>query len=167
MLLYQPSYVVSDTNNLRFMALSNAEITYFITQVGMSAASFGVADSDVTAVGTALKTLFGYRCAPPTTVVPSQGAQLQSICVAESCPVSPNATCDSYDAVVEPKMANATAGGNSTSGGGSGSGGSATSGAGGASPSSTGTPPQQSTNSAAIAGLSFAAIAGGFAALLL
>ena len=90
------------------MALDEYQVGYFITQVALSAASFGVATADITAVGKALAGLFGVRCAPPTVVVPSQPADLQSICIAESCPLSPNATCSSYEAVQEPLVANVT-----------------------------------------------------------
>ncbi|MCJ1256839.1 hypothetical protein MMC24_004664 [Lignoscripta atroalba] len=92
----------------KFMNLSPAEVGYFITQVGLSAASFGVATEDVTAVGQALASLFNYRCAPPTTVVPSQGPQLQAICIEDTCPLSENATCASYERSTEPLVANAT-----------------------------------------------------------
>ncbi|KAI9817381.1 MAG: hypothetical protein M1832_004688 [Thelocarpon impressellum] len=82
----------------KFMDLSPYELGYFITQVGLSAASFGVAEEDVSAVGTALSTLFGYRCSPPTTVVPAQGPQLQSMCgEVDTCPLDPNATCSLAD----------------------------------------------------------------------
>jgi hypothetical protein len=67
------------------MALDAVQVGYFITQVGLSAASFGVATADVEAVGKALMDLFGYRCAPPATVVPSQGPQLHSVCIAVCC----------------------------------------------------------------------------------
>jgi len=90
------------------MALDGYQVGYFITQVALSAASFGVATDDITAVGKALAGLFGVRCAPPTVVVPSQGAQLQSICIDQSCPLSPNATCSSYEPVQEPLVANVT-----------------------------------------------------------
>lgn len=91
------------------MALDPYQMGYFITQVGLAAASFGVATEDVTAVGMALNQLFGYRCAPETPVVPSQGPQLQSMCIVEACPISPNATCDAYDREVIQPM-NATEG---------------------------------------------------------
>lgn len=65
----------------KYMGLGAAELGYFIEQVGLSAASFGVADADVTAVGVALNSLFGYKCAAATTVVPSQGDALQAICI--------------------------------------------------------------------------------------
>lgn len=91
------------------MALDPYQVGYFITQVGLSAASFGVAADDVTAVGMALANLFGHRCAPPTTVVPAQGAQLQAICVADTCPLSPEAAnCSAYEAATQPAIANAT-----------------------------------------------------------
>ena len=66
----------------KYMALDTFQVGYFITQVGLSAASFGVSSSDVEAVGMALQSLFGFKCAPSTTIVPSQGPQLQSVCTA-------------------------------------------------------------------------------------
>lgn len=95
--------------------------SYFIEQVGLAAASFGVATADVEVVGTALMSLFGYRCAPPVTVIPAQGPQLDSICVAENCPIAPNATCSSYPTVMHPvaAMPNNTYMGNGTSSNGS------------------------------------------------
>lgn len=101
------------------MNLNEYELGYFITQVGLSAASFGVTPEDATAVGQALAKLFAYRCAPETVVVRSQGAHVQSICQADTCPLSPNDTCSAYPSSFEPAVANATlAGGegsNSTS----------------------------------------------------
>ena len=90
------------------MDLSAAEVGYFITQVALSGASFGVAASDLAAVGAALQSLFGYRCEPPMTIIPAQGAQLQSICIDSTCPLSPNATCSSYNAAIEPAAANSS-----------------------------------------------------------
>lgn len=81
---------------------------YFITQVGNSAASFGVTKEDVTMVGDSLMKAFGYKCAPPAVIVPSQGAKLQAMCQADSCPLSPNDTCSAYGTSVKPKVANAT-----------------------------------------------------------
>jgi hypothetical protein len=65
----------------KYMALDAFQVGYFITQVGLSAASFGVETADVEAVGMALQGLFGYKCAAPATVVPSQGPQLQAVCI--------------------------------------------------------------------------------------
>jgi len=129
------------TAHLRFMALDQYQVGYFIQQVGLSAASFGVATDDVTAVGKALTQLFNYRCAPNTTVVPEQGPNLQSICTADTCPLAMNATCSAYEPVMEPFAANATLAmgeGRNQSMNGTGSG------------SSTGsTPPMQTKNAAA------------------
>lgn len=68
----------------KFMDLDANEVGYFIEQVGLSAASFGVAMADVQYVGTALQTLFGQRCAQATDIVPGASAELQTICVAVS-----------------------------------------------------------------------------------
>jgi hypothetical protein len=87
----------------KFMGLENHEVGYFINQVGLAAASFGVAEDDVNAVGMALTSLFGYRCAPPAAAIEAQGPQLQSICIAEDCPLAEDAVCDSYESVVEPQ----------------------------------------------------------------
>jgi hypothetical protein len=64
----------------KFMALDAAEVGYFIEQVGLSAASFGVSSSDVAAVGSALMGAFGYRCEPPASIPAFEPAALQSIC---------------------------------------------------------------------------------------
>lgn len=146
--------ILITTDNSRFMAISYAEITYFIEQVGMSAASFGVTTEDVTTIGEALMGAFGYRCAPPITIVKAQGPQLQAICTDSTCPISPNATCASYNATMEP--------GNATM----------TSSASGSMSSPTGTsttspPATVSKGAGASITFSFAAIAGGLAAMFL
>jgi len=93
----------------KYMGLNEAEIVYFVTQVGLSAASFGVAEADVTAVGKTLLGAFGMKCAPEAVIIPTQPAALQAICIADDCPeVTANSTCSSYAAVVEPTVANAT-----------------------------------------------------------
>lgn len=79
------------------MDLSYAQVGYFITQVALSAASFGVAESDLTIVGNALGSIFDVKCAPPTIVIPAQGAQLQSICTGDGCPLAANASCSLYE----------------------------------------------------------------------
>lgn len=81
----------------KFMNLSKPEMDYFITQVGLSAASFGVATSDVEAVGMALNDTFNMRCSPPTVVIPAQGSQLQAICINPDCPLASGAVCAQYD----------------------------------------------------------------------
>ncbi|KAI1077258.1 hypothetical protein F5B20DRAFT_583502 [Whalleya microplaca] len=92
----------------KFMDLDSAEVGYFINQVALAAASFGVAQDDISAVGTALTSLFDVRCAPPTTAIMAQGPQLQSICIAEDCPLAPNSTCSSYEPAVEPVSASSS-----------------------------------------------------------
>lgn len=90
------------------MDLNPLQLGYFIAQVASSAASFGVATSDIQAVGMALNKLFNYRCSPPTTVVPAQGPQLQSICTDPTCQIAMNATCASYINQTVPLVANAS-----------------------------------------------------------
>jgi len=108
----------SQYNVHKFMDLSYAEVTYFINQVAASAKSFGVADSDLTGVGTALNSLFNVKCAPNATVVTSQGAQQQSICTGDNCPDAPGAVCAAYSngtAPVQPSVAVASLVPNTTS----------------------------------------------------
>ncbi|CAI6228106.1 unnamed protein product [Periconia digitata] len=103
-----PSYSGRDmASSHAFMALDPSEVGYFITQVGLSAASFGVAQEDVTAVGEALNKLFGYKCSPPAVVIPEKGETLNSICQNEKCPLDAMAKCEAYPnngTVAEPMM---------------------------------------------------------------
>ena len=91
----------------KYMALDRAEIGYFISQVGLAAASFGVAQSDIAAVASALVMYFNYKCSPPANIV--YGPQLDSICVDVTCPLVPNPKCYLYDnnygSSLEPKTA--------------------------------------------------------------
>jgi len=89
----------SQYNVHKFMALDANEVGYFIEQVGLSAQSFGVTSDDVTAVGKLLTSTFDVKCAAAATVIPAQGAQLQSICTADDCPTAANASCSSYGTV--------------------------------------------------------------------
>lgn len=90
------------------MVLDPFQVGYFITQVGLSAASFGVAQSDIDAVAMSLEKLFDYRCAPKTTAIEAQGPQYQSVCTDEKCPLSPNSTCADQMPMEQPLVANAT-----------------------------------------------------------
>lgn len=81
----------------RFMSLDPNEVGYFISQVGLAAASFGVASSDITIVANALVSLFDYRCTPPVTIVPGAGPQLQEICGDPTCPIAATPQCKLYD----------------------------------------------------------------------
>ncbi|KAI9746372.1 MAG: hypothetical protein M1818_000084 [Claussenomyces sp. TS43310] len=139
----------------KFMDLSYAEVGWFIQQVASSAASFGVAQSDLEVVGMALANLFDYRCAPPTVVVPSQGAQLQSICTDSTCPIALNSSCNAVANVTQPMPASVS--------------GSMPSGPGTA-PSSTSISPIEPTDAAGaagVAGVSLIAAVGGLIAALL
>ena len=96
------------------MNLDPNEVGYFIQQVGLSAQSFGVTPDDITAVANLLTTTFDSKCAAATTIIPSQGAQLQAICTADECPMAAQANCSAYGpSPGEP--ANATSGGTSSS----------------------------------------------------
>jgi hypothetical protein len=131
----------------RFMRLDPFQLGFFIQQVALAGASFGVADADLEAVGMALQQLFGLRCAPPVEVVKAQGPQLQAICIVESCPLAPEAVCSKYDAP------DGTSGGNGEAG---------------ESGSPTATPSGVSTAGAAATGVNIAAAAAmGVVALLL
>jgi hypothetical protein len=111
----------------QYMDLNPTELTYFITQVGTAAASFGVTAADVSALGTALQSTFGYRCGPTASVIPGSVAQDQSICQDSSCPIAPNATCAGVLNGTEPMFTNGTNFTNpTTSGAPSGTSGSAT-----------------------------------------
>lgn len=148
------------------MNLDANQVGYFIAQVGLAAQSFGVAKEDIDVVAGALNKLFGYKCAPETTVIPSQGAQLQSICQADSCPLSPNDTCSAYANSFEPGVANATLAmgqGNATANG-STTATSTSSGKGSATASATGSP---KGNTGTVVGISLAALGAAVFALAL
>lgn len=68
----------------KFMGLSEDEFTWFVMQVGLSAASFGVSDDDVQAAGSLLTKTFGYRCAPPAAIPSTAAPEPQAICIAVS-----------------------------------------------------------------------------------
>ena len=84
------------------MDLDQYEVGYFISQVGLSAASFGVANSDVAIVGNALMSYFGYKCLPPMTIVPGDGPELQSICENPTCPLAADPECWLYASPTPP-----------------------------------------------------------------
>lgn len=114
------------------MVLDPNELAYFITQVGLSAASFGVAAADVQAAGGALSKLFDNRCGAATTVIPSQGPQLESICTDPSCPLASNSSCTNQATIASPNTTSGTplpsaAGGSGASGTGSAAAGGSTS----------------------------------------
>nr|POE56541.1 hypothetical protein CFP56_33513 [Quercus suber] len=93
----------------KFMDLDANEVGFFVEQVGLSAASFGVTNDDVTAVGAALNKFFGSKCSPQAQIVPSAVAEYQAICIADDCPLSPNATCAAYPSAIAPLAVSTTA----------------------------------------------------------
>ncbi|GAM91249.1 hypothetical protein ANO11243_092960 [Dothideomycetidae sp. 11243] len=144
----------------KFMDLDANQVGYFIEQVGLSAASFGVTTDDVTAVGKALTGLFDVRCGPNTTVIPANGALQQSICIAADCPEAANASCSAYPTMnLMPTNVSMSSSNGSSSSGGSSSGGSSSSASGsssggasatsGSSSSTGSSAPKSTTNAAA------------------
>lgn len=76
----------------KFMELSYVQVAYFIEQVGLSAKSFGVTCTDVTAIVAGLNNLFNNKCDVPKSIAGGSTAP-QSICNGSDCPLAPNATC--------------------------------------------------------------------------
>ncbi|KAL1643767.1 hypothetical protein SLS58_004783 [Diplodia intermedia] len=72
----------------KYMDLSAAEFTYFVTQVGLAARSFGVGEEDITVVAKALNDTFGVKCSANASVVKGQPAAEQAVCLGEGCPVA-------------------------------------------------------------------------------
>jgi len=87
------------------MVLDPYQLGYFITQVGLSAASFGVAESDISAVAMVLGSQFAYRCGPKMTAIEAQGPQYQSVCTDETCPLAANSTCADQPNIAQPLVA--------------------------------------------------------------
>lgn len=90
----------------KFMKLNAAQVGYFIHQVGLSAASFGVSKEDVTTIGTALTTLFNQKCTKAVPLTPQSQPEAQSVCTADDCtlkdgvcpsPLTPNTTTNNPD----------------------------------------------------------------------
>ncbi|KAM3413812.1 hypothetical protein BST61_g10495 [Cercospora zeina] len=80
----------------KFMDLDSLAVGWFIQQVGLSAASFGVSADDVAAVGKSLSDTFGKRCSPPASVPASAKPMLQAICIAPDCPLAKMPVCSAY-----------------------------------------------------------------------
>ncbi|KAM3439294.1 hypothetical protein MY4824_002823 [Beauveria thailandica] len=86
----------------KFMNLGKAEMDYFIGQVGMAAASFGVAKDDIAVVAKALDNTFNMRCSAPAEVINGKGPQAQAICIKQDCPEAKDSQCDAYDEAEAP-----------------------------------------------------------------
>ncbi|KXT10374.1 hypothetical protein AC579_1188 [Pseudocercospora musae] len=85
----------------RYMALDEKQFGYFITQVGLSASSYGVSKEDVGTIAKALMDTFGYRCSKPAGAVPPTTKALQSICTKASCPLAKDCDCSLYETILE------------------------------------------------------------------
>lgn len=77
------------------MKLDAFQTQFFVGQVMDSALSLGISSDDVAEIGDMLSKPFGNRCSPPTTIatIEKNGRELQSICIADNCPLDANATC--------------------------------------------------------------------------
>lgn len=97
------------------MYLNAAEMNFFIDQAVKGLISFGFSNDDAQFVNSTLNAKFNKRCAPAEAIIPpTAGPQLQPICIAPDCALSPNDTCSAYDKVSTPAVANATLLGNYT-----------------------------------------------------
>jgi len=95
------------------MDLDTAQNSWFIENVGLAAASFGVSQDDINTVATTLNGTFGYRCAPAVSLLPGAGPVYESICQNVTCPIAPNSTCGTGPAVAFPAAAPASSGSSS------------------------------------------------------
>jgi hypothetical protein len=81
----------------KFMGITAEQNDYFINQVGLSAASFGVTAADVLTIYNYLDDTYNIRCAPPLKEAHGTPAYLigtnPSICHADSCPMAMDSTC--------------------------------------------------------------------------
>ena len=102
----------------KFMYINSAEMAYFIDQAVRGLLSFGVSQMDAQYVNDTLHAKFNLRCAPPEAIIPPTPAmeELQAICTAPDCGLSPNAPCGLYEDVGSPEVSNGTLLGNYTKG---------------------------------------------------
>ncbi|KAK1074950.1 hypothetical protein LTR74_000794 [Friedmanniomyces endolithicus] len=99
----------------KYMALDPYDFGFFVQQVALSAASFGVAQADLEVVGAALGELFGHKS---FAFIAVRGGYVAGYLYhgefvewgeGDDCPLAVNATCSLYDKVVNPKFANGSA----------------------------------------------------------
>ena len=85
----------------KFMNINKTQNDYFIQQVGLAAASYGVSEEDVGVVASVLDGLFNARCTPPLSEdsgVPSFLVDTNpSICQAPDCPIANETFCPAAD----------------------------------------------------------------------
>jgi hypothetical protein len=68
-----------------------------VAEVVLSLSSIGISQADASLFGNTLDSLFNFRCSEVSMPVKvAAGAELQSICVADSCPLDVKADCAAY-----------------------------------------------------------------------
>ncbi|EHK41578.1 hypothetical protein TRIATDRAFT_147444 [Trichoderma atroviride IMI 206040] len=93
----------------KFMELSYAQNKYFIDQHVVAAESLGFSSADSKIFSDNLYSIFAVRCGGPTSIIKAQGAQLQSTCLTDDCPVADDSECNLYPANVASSGNNVTA----------------------------------------------------------
>lgn len=82
----------------KFMDLNLAQNKYFIDQHVVAAESLGFSAADGEIFSDHLYSVFAVRCGGPTSIIKTQGPQLQSICMTSDCPQAEDAECNLYPA---------------------------------------------------------------------
>lgn len=82
----------------KFMDLNFAQNKYFIDQHVVAAESLGFSAADGKIFSDNLYGIFSVRCGGPTSIIKTQGPQLQSTCLTSDCPQAEDAECDLYPA---------------------------------------------------------------------
>ncbi|KAM0517433.1 hypothetical protein ACHAPE_004964 [Trichoderma viride] len=96
-----PAYagVASMYQSHKFMDLNYAQNKYFIDQHVVAAESLGFSTADGKIFSDHLYSVFAVRCGGPTSIIKTQGAQLQSTCLTDDCPNADDSECDLYPAL--------------------------------------------------------------------
>ncbi|KAM0452824.1 hypothetical protein ACHAO4_005243 [Trichoderma viride] len=83
----------------KFMDLNYAQNKYFIDQHVVAAESLGFSTEDGKIFSDNLYSIFAVRCGGPTSIIKTQGPQLQSTCLTDDCPNADDSECDLYPAL--------------------------------------------------------------------
>lgn len=83
----------------KFMDLNYAQNKYFIDQHVVAAESLGFSAEDGKIFSDNLYSIFAVRCGGPTSIIKTQGPQLQSTCLTDDCPNADDSECDLYPAL--------------------------------------------------------------------
>lgn len=82
------------------MDLSYAQNKYFIDQHVVAAESLGFSSADSKILSDKLYNIFAVRCGGPTSIIKTQGPQLQSTCLTDDCPDADDSECDLYPEIM-------------------------------------------------------------------